>query len=380
MTRELDFAALAAPGLRELSPYVPGKPMETLEREYGISDSIKLASNENPLGPPAAAVEAARVSLNEIELYPDGEGYRLKQRLAERLGVAREQITLGNGSNELLVMLAETFLEPGREAIFDQHAFVIYPLATRATGATGRVAISLPADHPGQPLGHDAVAFADCLRPRSRLMFIANPNNPTGSWMKQADLRQLLEQVPRDVIVVLDEAYAEYVTDPDYPDGLTMLAEFPNLIVTRTFSKIYALAGLRLGYAVSHPAMAELLNRIRQPFNTSSVAQAAALAALADHEHVRRSRELNTAGMAQLADGLAALGLRPLPSQGNFLLVEVGAGASDCYEALLRAGIIVRPVANYGLPGYLRMTVGLPEQNRRLLDALASWRGSAAAP
>ena len=380
MTRELDFAALAAPGLRELSPYVPGKPMETLEREYGISDSIKLASNENPLGPPPAAVEAARTCLGEIELYPDGEGYALKQRLAERLGVAREQITLGNGSNELLVMLAETFLEPDREAIYDQHAFVIYPLATRATGATGRVARSLPADHPSQPLGHDAVAFADCLRPRSRLMFIANPNNPTGSWITQADLRQLLEQVPRDVIVVLDEAYAEYVTDPDYPDGLTLVNEFPNLVVTRTFSKIYALAGLRLGYAVSHPAMAELLNRIRQPFNTSSVAQAAALAALADHDHVRRSRELNTAGLAQLADGLAALGLRPLPSQGNFLLVEVGAGASDCYEALLRAGIIVRPVANYGLPGYLRMTVGLPEQNQRLLDALGSWREQAAAP
>ena len=379
MTRELDYAALAAPGLRELSPYVPGKPMETLEREYGISDSIKLASNENPLGPPSAAVEAARACLAELELYPDGEGYALKQRLAEQLGVAPEQITLGNGSNELLVMLAETFLEPGREAIYDQHAFVIYPLATRATGATSRVAKSQPADHPRQPLGHDAASFADKLGPRSRLMFIANPNNPTGSWITLTELRGLLEQVPRDVIVVLDEAYAEYATDPEYPDGLTLLAEFPNLVVTRTFSKIYALAGLRLGYAVSQPAMAELLNRIRQPFNTSSVAQAAAVAALADHEHVQRSRDLNRAGLAQLADGLAALGLRPLPSQGNFLLVEVGSGAMDCYDALLRDGIIVRPVANYGLPDYLRMTVGLPEQNQRLLQALGQWRESAVA-
>ena len=379
MTRELDFAALAAPGLRELSPYVPGKPMEALEREYGIRDSIKLASNENPMGPPAAAVEAARACLAEIELYPDGEGFALKQRLAEQLGIAPEQITLGNGSNELLVMLAETFLEPGREAIYDQHAFVIYPLATRATGATGRVAKSLPPTHARQPLGHDPAAFADCLGPHSRLMFIANPNNPTGSWITLTDLRTLLEQVPRDVIVVLDEAYAEYVTDPEYPDGLLLLAEFPNLVVTRTFSKIYALAGLRLGYAVSHPAMAELLNRIRQPFNTSSVAQAAAIAALADHDHVRRSRELNAAGLAQLTDGLAALGLRPLPSQGNFLLVEIGSEAGDCYEYLLRAGIIVRPVANYGLPGYLRMTVGLPEQNQRLLAALSHWRESAVA-
>ena len=379
MTRELDFAELAAPGLRELSPYVPGKPMEALEREYGITDAVKLASNENPLGPPTAAVEAARACLAEVELYPDGDGYALKQRLADQLGVAREQITLGNGSNELLVMLAETFLEPGREAIYDQHAFVIYPLATRATAATGRVARSLPATHARQPLGHDPAAFADCLGPRSRLMFIANPNNPTGSWITLTELRALLEQVPRDVIVVLDEAYAEYVTNPDYPDGLLLLAEFPNLVVTRTFSKIYALAGLRLGYAVSHPAMAELLNRVRQPFNTSSVAQAAAIAALSDHDHVRRSRELNAAGLRQLADGLATLGLRPLPSQGNFLLVEIGAAASACYEYLLRAGIIVRPVANYGLPGYLRMTVGLPEQNQRLLAALGQWRESAAA-
>jgi len=379
VTREFDFAALAAPGLRELSPYVPGKPMEALEREYGISDSIKLASNENPLGPPTAAVEAARACLGEIGLYPDGEGFALKQRLAERLGVAAEQVTLGNGSNELLVMLAETFLEPGREAIYDQHAFVIYPLATRATGAVGRVAKSLPADHRQHPLGHDATAFADSLGPRSRLMFIANPNNPTGSWINLTELRGLLEQVPRDVIVVLDEAYAEYVTDPNYPDGLTLVPEFPNLVVTRSFSKIYALAGLRLGYAVSHPGMAELLNRIRQPFNTSAVAQAAAIAALGDHDHIRRSRELNSAGLGQLADGLKALGFRPLPSQGNFLLVEVGRAADACYEALLRAGIIVRPVANYGLPEYLRITVGRPEQNQRLLEALRRWRESGAA-
>ncbi len=367
------FEHLAAPGLRELRPYTPGKPIEALEREYGITGSIKLASNENPLGPSSAAVAAARSALGDLQMYPDGEGYALKHRLAEKLAVTPEQITLGNGSNDLLVLAAEAFLESGREAIFDQHGFVIYPLATRATGATPRIAASLPADHARQPLGHDPAAFVDCLGPRTRLMFIANPNNPTGSWIGSKALRGLLEQVPRDVVVVLDEAYTEYVTDADYPDGLTFLNEFPNLLVTRTFSKIHALAGLRLGYSVSHPDLADLLNRIRQPFNTNSPAQAAALAALDDMDHVNRSRDVNAAGREQLSAGLAHLGLRALPSQANFLLVQIGDQASACYEALLHAGIIVRPVANYGLPEYLRITVGLPEQNQRLLQALSDW-------
>ena len=372
MGDELRFAELAAPPVRALHPYVPGKPVEELEREYGISDSIKLASNENPLGPPAAALAALRDAEATLALYPDGGGYYLKQKLAGRLGVAEAQITLGNGSNDILAMLAETFLQPGDEAIYDQHAFIVYALVVQATGATAIVTPSLPANHASQPLGHDAAAMAARLGSQTRMLFIANPNNPTGSWLAREELLGLLDQVPQHVLVVLDEAYAEYVSERDYPAGLDLLPQYPNLVVTRTFSKAYALAGLRIGYGISHPDVAELLNRIRQPFNTNSLAQAAALAALDDEEFLRRSRELNRAGLRQLTEGLTKLGFRALPSVGNFVLVDMGGDALPYYETLLRAGIIVRPVGNYGLPDHLRITVGLPEQNARLLAALAS--------
>ncbi len=368
-----DFAALAASGLRDLSPYVPGKPMETLAREYGISDSIKLASNESPLGPPPAAVTAMRAAMDDLALYPDGEGYALKQALAEKLGVDPAQITLGNGSNELLVLVAETFLDTSCTAVVDQHGFVIYALSVRATGATVNVAPSLPADRPQQALGHDPNELWAAVDDKTRLLFIANPNNPTGTWLSHQQIRELLIALPGDIIVVLDEAYAEYVTDPDYADGLSLLDEFPQLLVTRTFSKIHGLAGLRIGYGISHPALAELLNRIRQPFNTNSLAQAAAIAALGDEDHVSRSREMNARGRDTLAAGLSKLGFQVIPSQGNFLLARIGTEASELYEHLLRAGIIVRPVANYGLPEYLRITVGLPEQNERLLVAAGEW-------
>ncbi|UCG72833.1 MAG: histidinol-phosphate transaminase [Chromatiales bacterium] len=370
MTSQSRFSALAAPGVRGLHPYQPGKPIEELEREYGVSDTLKLASNENPLGPPAAALAAIRDAAATLNLYPDGAGHLLKLRLAERHGVAPEQITLGNGSNDVLVLLAETFLTPELEAVYDRHAFVVYALAVQEAGATARMAVSLPATDPAQPLGHDPHALAECCGPLTRLVYVANPNNPTGTWLSETAIRWMLDELPPDALLVLDEAYAEYVSEGGYPDGVALLADYPNLVVTRTFSKAFALAGLRIGYAVSHPEVAELMNRVRQPFNTSTLAQAAALAALEDREFIDRSRTLNAEGLQQLTGGLRSMGLGVPPSVGNFVLADLGRPVAPVYEALLREGIIVRPVGNYGLPNHLRITVGLPEQNERLLAVL----------
>lgn len=371
------FSALAAEGVLGLQPYVPGKPVAELEREYGIRDSIKLASNENPLGPPPASIRAISEALDDLALYPDGAAFELKNALARRLAVDPAQITVGNGSNELLSLVAETFLTPASEAIYSQFAFLIYALSVQATGAAARVAAANAADHP-QPLGHDLDAMRKLVTPATRLVFIANPNNPTGTWLGAAELRAFIGSLPPHVLVLLDEAYGEYVAGADWPDALRWLDEFPNLIVTRTFSKMYALAGLRVGYAVSHPQVAELLNRVRQPFNVNSLAQVAARAALDDAGHVMRSRQLNAQGLTQLSEGLDALGWRVSPSAGNFVLVDTGGPAQPWYEKLLRAGVIVRPVANYGLPEHLRITVGLPEQNERLLSALRSLRAGKA--
>jgi histidinol-phosphate aminotransferase len=370
MPRTPNFARLAARGVRGLEPYVPGKPLEELEREYGIRDAIKLASNENPLGPSPLALEAMHAALADVALYPDGSAFRLRHALAAQLGVAPDQITVGNGSNELLVLLAETFLGPRAEAVYSQYAFLIYGLAVQATGARARVVPAHAASHE-QPLGHDLDAFRAALGAGTRLVFIANPNNPTGTWIESAPLRRFLEAVPPRVIVVVDEAYREYVDGVDCPDTVSWLGSFPNLVVTRTFSKIYGLAGARIGYAVSHPALARLLNAVRQPFNVNGPAQAGALASLADGAHVARSREVNASGMVQLAEGLRRLGVGAAPSAGNFVLSDLGRPAAPVYEALLRAGVIARPVANYCLPRHLRFTVGLPAQNRRLLEALA---------
>jgi histidinol-phosphate aminotransferase len=363
------FLARAAAGVRELAPYVPGKPLAELERQYGVTGILKLASNENPLGPSPASIAAARAAAADLALYPDGAAFDLKAAIARHHGVEPAMVTVGNGSNELLVLLAEAFLEPGAAAVYAQFAFAVYALAVQATGAD---AIVVPARPPGgeQPLGHDAAALAAAVTPATRLVFVGNPNNPTGTYLPGDELRALLEAIPRDVIVVVDEAYAEYVTAADYPDTLPWLAEFPNLVITRTFSKIHGLAGLRAGYAISDPDVADLLNRVRQPFNVNAVAQAAAVAALADPDHVERSRQVNAAGLCQLSEGLAALGWRVPPSVGNFVLVDTGGPALPVYEALLRRGIIVRPLGNYGLPNHLRITVGLPEQNARLIAAV----------
>jgi histidinol-phosphate aminotransferase len=372
--KQCSFEDLVAPGVRGLQPYIPGKPNAELEREYGISNSIKLASNENPLGPPASALTAIGSELEDLALYPDGSGFYLKSALAEKHAVDPASITLGNGSNEILVLLAETFLTPGLEAIYDQYSFAIYRLAVAATGAVSRIAPSRDRDQ-AQPFGHDLDAFRALITERTRLVFIANPNNPTGTWLTQSELQAFMRDVPPDCIVVVDEAYGEYVTRDDYPRTVAWLEEFDNLVITRTFSKIYALAGLRVGYAMSSAGIAALLNRVRAPFNVNSLGLSAAKAALADDAFVARSRDLNQQGLEMLSHGFAELGLQVVPSIGNFVLVDLGRPSGPIYESLLREGIITRPVANYGLPDHLRITVGLPEQNQRVLAALGRIMG-----
>jgi histidinol-phosphate aminotransferase len=360
MTDEL--TRLTAPGVAGLQPYIPGKPLEELAREYGIRDAIKLASNENPLGPSPKALEAIRAALPDLARYPEGGGVALKAALAARLGVAPAQLTLGNGSNEILELMARAFVTPADEVIFAEHAFAVYPIVTQAAGARAVVV-------PARDYGHDLPAMVRAVTARTQLIFLANPNNPTGTWFRREALADFLGAVPRRVLVVLDEAYFDFVTDAAYPNGIDFLAAHPNLVVTRTFSKAYGLAGLRIGFGVSGAGVAELLNRVRQPFNVNLPAQAAALAALDDAGHLNKTLANNARGMAQLIAGFEALGLPYIPSAGNFVCVEVGA-AGQWYEALLRAGVIVRPVANYGLPRHLRVTVGLPEENARFLKAL----------
>lgn len=363
VTQSNPFLDLCAPGIRSLQPYVPGKPVEALERELGISGSIKLASNENPLGPSPRALAALRNQLGELGRYPDGGGFALRRALADRHGVAPSSVTLGNGSNDVLDLVARTFLGPGCEAVFSDHAFAVYPICTQAVGAAARVA---PARH----YGHDLDAMAGLVGARTRVVFIANPNNPTGTWLPRHELRAFLRALPEHLVVVVDEAYAEYVEIPDYPDASRWLEEFPNLIVTRTFSKAFGLAGLRVGYGLSHPQVAELLNRVRQPFNVNSLALVAAEVALDDLEHLQRAVAANRAGMAQLEAGLRALGLGFIPSVANFICVDLGRPAAAVNQALLERGCIVRPVANYGLPDHLRVSIGLEAENARLLSAL----------
>jgi histidinol-phosphate aminotransferase len=366
---DCDLIALAAAGVRGLRPYQPGKPIEELERELGIRDPVKLASNENPLGPSPAAVQAMQGALGGVSRYPDGNGHALKRALARRLGVGPECITLGNGSNDILELVARAFLGPGREAVISAHAFAVYPIVIQAVGAEARVARPNAPDH-AMPYGHDLQAMAGQVGEHTRVVFVANPNNPTGTWLQRQALQAFLEALPETTLCVIDEAYLEYVQEPAYPDALTWLGEHPGLIVTRTFSKIYGLAGVRVGYGISHPQVAELLNRVRQPFNCNSLAQTAALAALDDEDHLRRSRELNAAGLAQLTRACEERGLGHIPSVANFLCIDLARPAVPVYEALLREGVIVRPVDNYALPNHLRVSVGTPEQNARLIQAL----------
>jgi histidinol-phosphate aminotransferase len=357
------FIDQAAPGLASLKAYVPGKPLSELERELGIRGSIKLASNENPLGPSPRVRAALEAQMAELSRYPDGGAYGLRRMLADRHGLDATCVTLGNGSNDVLDMLARVFLWAGRESLFSQYAFAVYPLSSMAVGATLRVA-------PAVDYGHDLQAMRQMVCERTGVVWIANPNNPTGTRLDSVSLRGFVESVPPQVIVVIDEAYFEYVHEEDHPDCTLWLHEFPNLVVTRTFSKAFGLAALRVGYGLSHPDVADLLNRVRQPFNVDSFAQAAAVAALQDADYLRQSVAVNDQGMAQLVEGVRRLGLAFIPSAGNFLTIDVGRDAAPVDAALLRLGVVTRPVANYGLPNHLRVSIGLEQENARFLAAL----------
>jgi len=359
---------LAAAPVRLIAPYLPGKPLEELEREYGISNSIKLASNENPLGPGPKALAAMQKAVQEIGLYPDGGGFALKQALAKKYGCAMECITLGNGSNDVLVLLAEAFLAPGLEAVYSQYGFAVYPIAIQATGAKGVCVPALSQDSP-MGLGHDLTAMARAVNERTRVVFVANPNNPTGTWVEARALEAFIAAMPPHVLVALDEAYFEYTAGMPLQNGIEWLERFPNLVVFRTFSKAYGLAGVRVGYAVSHPSVADMLNRVRQAFNVSSVGLAGAAAALDDATHVAAAVNVAIAERARVAARLRELGTKVVPSAGNFLLLHAGANARARFDDLLHKGIIVRPVGNYQLAEHLRVTLGTAGQNDRFLRA-----------
>lgn len=370
MQPTIDFWQLAVSGVQKLQPYQPGKPIEELERELGITNILKLASNENPLGASPRAQAALANPLQTLELYPDGSGYQLKAAIARKLGLQSSQITLGNGSNDVLDMIARAYLDNSRAAVFSEYAFAVYPIVTLAVGAELRIAKANPADHATMPYGHNLANLLAAIDANTRVVFIANPNNPTGTWLDKAELHAFLTQVPADVIVVIDEAYTEYVQETAFPNALQWLEEFPNLVVTRTFSKIYGLAGLRVGYAVSNPAVADMLNRVRQPFNVNSLALAAAEAALDDDAFLQRSVTANTAGLQQWFTACAENHWEYIPTVGNFITINCQRPAAPLYDALLREGVIVRPIGGYGMLQHLRITIGTEAQNNRCINAL----------
>ncbi len=360
-----DFLALSNSGVQKLQPYQPGKPIAELARELGLNEAsiVKLASNENPLGPSPVVLDAMSGELKDLSRYPDGSGYRLKQALAKKLGVSPKSITLGNGSNDVLDLIVRAWVAPGDEVIFSEHAFAVYPISTLA--ASGK-----PVQVAAVNYGHDLDAMAGAVTGKTRIIFIANPNNPTGTWLSRDSIDQFLQKIPEHVLVVLDEAYCEYIEQEDYPDGLQWLDQYSNLVITRTFSKIYGLAGLRVGYSISSKDVAAVLNRVRQPFNVNSLALVAAETALTDDGYVKRSRELNSKGLAELEQGLVKLGLDVIPSLGNFITFDTGGNGEEVFQALLKLGVIVRPITGYGLPRHLRVSIGTEEENRRFLEAL----------
>jgi len=362
----MDLCELSPAYVRSIAPYQPGKPISELAREFGLDEKniVKLASNENPrgIGPRTrAAIDAA---LGEIARYPDGNGYDLKLALSKRYGIDMSAIVLGNGSNDVLELVSLAFLGPGRSAVFSQHAFAVYPLATQARGARAIVV-------PAKDYGHDLEAMAKAVDEDTYVLWVANPNNPTGTYASPQRIEALLRQVPERVIVVLDEAYNEYLPADLKADSAKWLKRHPNLVVVRTFSKAYGLAGLRVGYGLTHPSIADVLNRVRQPFNVNSIALAAATAALDDMEFVAKSYAENLQGLRQLEQGATALGLEYIRSFGNFVTIRVGK-AADVYKRLLRRGVIVRPVGGYELPEHLRVTSGTPDENETFLAALSA--------
>lgn len=354
---------LLTPGATALHPYQPGKPVSELAREMGLEPAsiVKLASNENPLGPSPMAMAAVH-QLDALSRYPDGGGFELRQTLAEHLQVDAAQVTLGNGSSDLLDFVTRIFVQPGDNIVVSEHAFSLYGLNATAVSAEVREA-------PAKDFGHDLDAMAALVDERTRLVFITNPNNPTGTWLTAQQIRRFLTALPEHVMAVLDEAYFEYVDEADYANGIDMLADFPRLLVTRTFSKAYGLAALRVGYGVSSVELAELLNRVRPPFNVNAAAQAAAVAAVKDQAHVQRSITANRLGMKQLIGAFEQLGLDYLPSVGNFICLQLD-NASDVNKALLQRGVIVRALAGYGMPEYLRISIGTEAENKRFIEVL----------
>jgi histidinol-phosphate aminotransferase len=359
----MNYSELAPAYIRAIAPYQPGKPISELERELGITGIVKLASNENPLGASPKAVAAARAALDEIGLYPDGNGFALKDALVKRYGVTHNQIVLGNGSNDLLELSARAFLTVGDKAVYADHSFAVYALATQAVGAIG---ISVAA----KDFGHDLDAMRKAaVEQGAKMVFIANPNNPTGTFLSGEALHGFLRALPANILVVLDEAYNEYLPVESRYDSVKWLREFPNLIISRTFSKAYGLASLRVGYALGDAQVIDMLNRVRQPFNVNSMAQAAAVAALQDTDFVKQAFDLNLRGMKQIVDGLMKLGLEHIPSFGNFVSFKIK-DAMRIYRRLLELGVIVRPIANYAMPDYLRVSIGLAAENEKFLSAL----------
>ncbi len=352
---------LALPSIAALQPYQPGKPISELERELGLSGIVKLASNENPLGvSPTVAAEIVKASAT-VSLYPDGNGFGLKAALACFYDIDTLQITLGNGSNDVLELIARAFVSPSDEVLFSEHAFAVYPLVTQAIGATAVIS-------PAKDYGHDLAAMAARITAKTKAIFIANPNNPTGTYLAADVLVDFIADVPRQTIIVVDEAYVEY--GDEGKASIAWLAQYPNLIITRTFSKAYGLAGLRVGYALSHPDVADVLNRIRQPFNVNNIALAAAEAALADQDYIAQSKINNAVGMGKMIRALTDLKLESIPSHGNFITIDVQQSGAVVYDALLRKGVIVRPIGNYGLPNHIRVSIGTQAENQTFIAAL----------
>ncbi len=358
------LSELAPANIRAIAPYQGGKPISELAREMGLNeaDIVKLASNENPLGMSPKAQMALEEAIYEIARYPDGNSFALRGAVSHKYQVKPDQIVFGNGSNDILELAARAFLTAGDEVIYSQHAFAVYPLVTQAAGATGVVV-------PAVDFGHDLDGFLKAVTPKTKLIFVANPNNPTGTLISKTALKSFLQKVPENIVVVLDEAYDEYLSAADKSEAIGWLHEFENLIISRTFSKAYGLAGLRVGFGLMHAALANLMNRVRQPFNVNSLAQVAATVSLQDEDFVARSYAANQAGMSQITQGLTKLGLGFIPSFGNFVSFKV-TNASAVNQALLKQGVIVRPVANYEMPDYLRVSIGLFSENARFLEVL----------
>lgn len=360
---ESQFFSRATPGVKGLRPYQPGKPLDELEREYGITNAVKLASNENPLGPSPAAIESIQAHLIDLARYPDGNGFRLKNALGQKYDLLPGQITLGNGSSDAIEFVIRALVNPGDEVIFSQYSFAMYPILTQMV--SGKAVVT-----PAKDWGHDLNAMANAVTEKTKIIFIANPNNPTGTWLSANDIESFLNSVPTHVVVVIDEAYYEYLNEPEYDTAMKWLDRYPNLMVTRTFSKAFGLAGLRVGYGASHPELADLLNRVRPPFNVNSLALEAATIALDDAEHLRQSVELNHSGLKYICSEFESMGLTYIPSVGNFVAVDVGRSDAQVFDDLLHRGVIVRPVGNYDMQNHIRVTVGTQQENERFIAAL----------